>query len=319
MIELKSLRAYLIELESKLEQEKKKVEEYEKSVTDESRKTLVLTINEFFNSQVRRSTSSYEFNVLLHYESLKAYVLDKENPKQDAFSSDGVTVQYRRSYSSYEDDASFNDYVEINWYGSSAGCKDTNKLKYLEMAGDISLSLVAIEEEYKSMWMPKYKEIINYLKKYSEEFYSIQNEIIEVKSKINQLELDQFSVPGFECTINTYKKHKRNYHVDSWDCLEAYELVDEPYSITLQTGRSKYDRIDVNYFKFVGPAKRNKVDLLVTTSLHNKESHPVQVSKQTYEDFAKQVHYWQNEDSIKKSKYESERYERHVKEYSSKK
>jgi hypothetical protein len=218
-------------------------------------------------------------------------------------SSDGKwpsTINIRKRYS-YRDDE--NNYYEID-YRSSHNKVEDNNMYYLTTLGKIAQHISLITENIENEWKPAYKEIYNPYSELNSELGKLEQEINTIKRDIDIAKREEYKVAGFEHTISPNLCCKMNYDTDQ------YELVEQPRTFQLETGRGKWDYTNVNAYRVIGAAKYNKIALQVKRQddIHWLD---VEVKGDYFDAFIETVYDWERSKKDKYNASETERFNRY--------
>jgi len=224
-------------------------------------------------------------------------------PKID---SSPLDIYIRQNYKDYS------YYCELNWYSSTAREEHLEHLLYLSLLGKVAENFKAIQNFIVHILLIKYKNIKNPLSEFYNEQHKIEDSIIKLKNEIDDENITEYKQPGFECMI-------KNFDECDWDLDKdnkcKYRLKEHLHTINIKYGASKYDRIQVKWFKVIGPAKYNKIKLEVKslTSVLNPEypSSILSVSKDTFDVFIRSVFMWNTKNAEVLSEQNKERCEKY--------
>jgi hypothetical protein len=195
-------------------------------------------------------------------------------------------------------------FYEIN-YRSSLGKVQDDNIYYLTTLGKIAANFSVITEKMENDWENTYQVI--------------RQPYIQLKSKLNDLEYEvnklaaekavadreTYKAVGFEHTVAPQIVCKTNYDTNE------YELVETSNSCVLTTGRGKWDYIHVNSYRVVGPAKYNKIALIVKTGASDKWR-DIEVKYDYFDQFIQQVYHWEMNTKHWRDADETKRYNKYI-------
>ena len=162
-------------------------------------------------------------------------------------------INIRKHYS-YRDDK--DNYYEID-YRSSHNKVDDNNMYYLTTLGKIAQHISLITENIENEWKPAYKAIYAPHYELISELRTLEQEINTVKRDIHVANRETYKVVGYEHTVSPYMGCKMNYDTDQW------ELEEMKHEFNLETGKGRWDYMHVNAYRVVGPAKYNKIAVII--------------------------------------------------------
>jgi hypothetical protein len=84
-----------------------------------------------------------------------------------------------------------------------------------------------------------------------------------------------------------------------------------PNSFVLDTGRGKWDYMNVNVYRVVGPAKYNKIALQVKR-VGDEQWKDIDVKHDYFDSFIESVYAWETTNKARRDADETERYNRYV-------
>jgi len=207
-----------------------------------------------------------------------------------------------RRRSSYRDDE--NDYYEIE-YRSGHSKVNKNNIYYLTTLGKIAEHVNLITSNIRDEWKSAYKAISKPYYELNSELSKLEREINQIKQDIHTAKRETYKVPGYEHTVSPYLHCKMNYDTDQ------YELAETPNSILLDTGRGKWDYMNVNAYRVVGPAKYNKTALQVKR-IGDERWSDIEVKHDYFDSFIESVYAWETKNKARRDADETDRYNRYV-------
>ena len=211
------------------------------------------------------------------------------------------TINIRKRYS-YRDNE--NNYYEID-YRSSHNKVEDNNMYYLTTLGKIAQHISLITENIENEWKPAYKEIYNPYSELNSELGKLEREINIIKQDIHTAKREEYKVAGYEHTISPHVYCKMNYDTDQW------ELSETPYKLNLETGRGKWDYVQVNTYRVIGAAKYNKIALQYKRQ-DDERWIDVEVKHDYFDSFIESVYKWETNDKAKRDANETERYNKYA-------
>jgi hypothetical protein len=210
------------------------------------------------------------------------------------------TINIRKRYSFRDGE---NNYYEIDYRGSNNKVEDNN-MYYLITLGKIAQHINLITENIENEWKSAYKAIYNPYSELNSELGKLEREINQIKQDIDVAKREEYKVAGFEHTISPNLYCKINYDTDQ------YELVEQPRTFQLETGRGKWDYTHVNAYRVVGPAKYNKIALQVKKQDDTRWL-DIEVKGDYFDSFIETVYDWERSKRDKYNASETERFNRY--------
>jgi hypothetical protein len=200
------------------------------------------------------------------------------------------------------------DYLKINWYGSSATREHENVLNDLQIFGAVAAKLAWIEYEFINNWRPRLIEINKHGDLMRADIYQIEYNIRTVEQKVIQDGISKYKQVGFSCQINKPLGIETDYDTEGNPPI----LKEHDAYLKLSTGRSKWDYIFPQSFKVL---KTNKYKTTLDITFDNTKTKEFTVSAKSFDSFIAEVYRWQTgqSDSHNKGITEKfkERLERH--------
>ena len=262
--------------------------QYEETVYKPSLVRLNQSIHDWFSSVLSVSPHNVEFNS----DTLSITPINEGNWPS--------TINIRKRYS-YRDDES--NYYEID-YRSSHNKIDTNNMYYLTTLGKVAQHVALIVDNIENEWKPAYKAIYKPYSELSYELSKLESEINVIKRDIHTAKREEYKAIGFEHTISPNLYCKMNYDTDQ------YELVENPRTFQLETGRGKWDYIHVNAYKVIGLAKYNKIALQVKRQ-DDTQWRDIEIKGDYFDSFIETVYDWETSKKDKYNASETERFNRY--------
>ena len=210
-------------------------------------------------------------------------------------------INIRKHYS-YRDDE--NNYYDID-YRASHNKVDMANIYYLTTLGKIAQNVNLIIENIENEWKPAYKAIHTPHYELISELRTLEQEINAVKRDIHVSKRETYKAAGFEHTLSPYLHCKMNYETNQ------YELTEMPNSLVLDTGRGKWDYLNVNAYRVVGPAKYNKIALQIKRVGDERWS-DIEVKHDYFDSFIESVYAWETTNKARRDADETARYNRYV-------
>jgi hypothetical protein len=220
-------------------------------------------------------------------------------PTEDGRWPSAINVRRR---SSYRDDE--NDYYEID-YRSSHNKVGKANIYYLTTLGKIAEHINLITSNIRDEWKSAYKSIHNPHYQLISELRTLEQEINAVKQDIHTTKRESYKAVGFEHTVSPYTHCKMNYDTNQ------YELTEMPNSLVLDTGRGKWDYMNVNAYRVVGPAKYNKIALQIKR-VGDEQWRDFEVKHDYFDSFVESVYAWETNNKARRDADEIARYNRYV-------
>jgi hypothetical protein len=261
---------------------------YETVIHKPALEGLNKSINDWFNNVLTISPYSINFNS----DTLEI------TPSNDGKWPSAINIRKRYSYRDDE-----NNYYEID-YRSGHGKVEDNNIYYLTTLGKIAQHISLITENIENDWKPSYTAVYKPYSELSSELGKLEREINQIKQDIDVAKREEYKVAGFEHTISPNLYCKINYDTDQ------YELVEQPRTFQLETGRGKWDYTHVNAYKVVGPAKYNKIALQVKKQDDTRWL-DIEVKGDYFDSFIETVYDWERSKRDKYNASETERFNRY--------
>jgi len=264
--------------------------EFETTVHNPALERLNKSISDWFSSVLNVSPHSAKYTG----DTLEIVPMNEDNGRWPS------AIHIRKHYS-YRDDE--NNYYDID-YRSSHNKVDTNNMYYLTILGKMAQHSALIIDNIENEWKPAYKLIHIPHYELSSELGKLEREINQIKQDIDVAKREEYKVAGFEHTISPNLYCKINYDTDQ------YELVEQPRTFQLETGRGKWDYTHVNAYRVVGPAKYNKIALQVKKQDDTRWL-DVEVKGDYFDSFIETVYDWERSKRDKYNASETERFNRY--------
>jgi hypothetical protein len=192
-------------------------------------------------------------------------------------------------------------FVKINWYGSSATREHENILNDLQIFGAVAAKLAWIEYEFINNWRPKLIEINKHGDLMRADIYQIEYNIRTVEQKVIQDGISKYKQVGFSCQINKPLGIETDYDTEGNPPI----LKEHDAYLKLSTGRSKWDYIFPQSFKVL---KTNKYKTTLEITLDNTKTKEFTVSAKSFDSFIADVYRWQTGQSETNNKSITEKF-----------
>ena len=298
---MNTLQTTLTALQSQLESQKEASKYYYENVFAKEIATLEASIVEWF---YKFTGETYTIKIESGGETLQIYSLDQE--KADMWRHNAITINY---YSRYNEEAK----AKLSFYSKEVEYDDTKTIAYLKTLGMVAVLLPQI-----NFMMPTWKaEYQQYAQKryatFEQPISHTEFAIRKTEAEILEEGLASYKQAGFTHTVSSRTECERHYNVD-YQLEGAYTLEVKPNQyFALQTGRGRYDNVQVYAFEVVGHVKNGKVEMNIkTTAVEDGSFSPVVVTKARFDDFIATVYNWENFDRAKYNAKQTERYLDHM-------
>ena len=298
---MNTLQTTLTALQSQLESQKEASKYYYDNVFAKEIATLEASIVEWF---CKFTGETYTIKIESGGETLQIYSLDQE--KADMWRHNAITINY---YSRYNEAAK----AKLSFYSKEVEYDDTKTIAYLKTLGMVAVLLPQI-----NFMMPTWKaEYQQYAQKryatFEQPISHTEFAIRKTEAEILEEGLASYKQAGFTHTVSSRTECERHYNVD-YQLEGAYTLEVKPNQyFALQTGRGRYDNVQVYAFEVVGHVKNGKVEMNIkTTAVEDGSFSPIVVTKARFDDFIATVYNWENFDRAKYNAKQTERYLDHM-------
>jgi len=298
---MNTLQTTLTALQSQLESQKEASKYYYDNVFAKEIATLEASIVEWF---CKFTGETYTIKNESGGETLQIYSLGEE--KADMWRHNAITINY---YSRYNEEAK----AKLSFYSKEVEYDDTKTIAYLKTLGMVAVLLHQI-----NFMMPTWKaEYQQYAQKryatFEQPISHTEFAIRKTEAEILEEGLASYKQAGFTHTVSSRTECERHYNVD-YQLEGAYTLEVKPNQyFALQTGRGRYDNVQVYAFEVVGHVKNGKVEMNIkTTAVEDGSFSPVVVTKARFDDFIATVYNWENFDRAKYNAKQTERYLDHM-------
>lgn len=187
---------------------------------------------------------------------------------------------------------------------SSGNTDDPIDVEYGIMIGGICSKIETIKDLVMNTWTTSYKDAYDGLMELQEPLNNLNSSIRSLKEEMLEDQKASFMKPGFSLKLKSYKSIEWANSGDG--DLNERVLVDQPGSIKLQTGRSKYDYAYVTEFTV-----NKKVGYKYHVTVSNGTSDRVrtfQVTEKQFGEFLDGVINWENVKADKDSERNIERF-----------
>jgi hypothetical protein len=301
---MNTLQTTLTALQSQLESQKEASKYYYDNVFAKEIATLEESIVEWF---YKFTGETYTIKIQSGGEQLQ--IFSSEEDVKDMWHHNAITIYY---YSRYNEAAK----AKLSFYSKEVEYDDTKTIAYLKTLGMVSVLMPQI-----NFMMPTWKaEYQQYAQKryvtFEQPISHTEFAIRKTEAQILEEGLASYKQAGFTHTISSRTECERHYNID-YDQQGAYTLEVKPNQyFALQTGRGRYDNVQVYAFEVVGHVKNGKVEMNVkTTAVEDGSFSPIVVTKARFDDFIAIVYNWENFDSIKYNDKQTQRYLDHMSEF----
>jgi hypothetical protein len=215
-----------------------------------------------------------------------------------------IDIKKRRSYSGDEKET----YYEINYVSSNSKVNEKH-IHYLTMLGQIAQHSSTIISKIESEWDVMASNILKPYYELTTDLRKLEHEVFAIRQEIYNANREKFKVAGFEHTISPQLSCERNWEENGY----VYELKEIPKIFQLETGRGKWDYINVNAYRVIGAAKYNKTAIQIKKSSDSQQWIDMEVKNDYFDSFVHNVYVWETEDKQRRNNSETARYNDYLK------
>ena len=282
---MNTLQTTLTALEAQLESQRNDCIEYETNVYDKQLETLQEKVSNFFLSL------GIVKNVVFNGTSIKIVV-----NKTGSYSSSKIELYYELPWSREKDGLS--GCVELSWYGGRCKSADSEDIEYLRIVGDIAILLPTIQVEWHA-WYEDYQRYNKDKQVYYSAISTTERAMYDTKNLIAKGEIEQYKKVGFKCDLKPKIECMRDWDVQR-GTFGDYKLVEEPASIRLEYGYSKWNYSYIDSFEIVKELKRGKMLVKAKITNYNEEME-YELTPKFFQPFIQDVYNWQTSGAEEKS------------------
>jgi hypothetical protein len=279
-------------LESQYATKQSEAAQYELTVYNPALIELDKSINEWFSNELNINPHQIKFR----HDNLEITPSSSDNERWPAT----IDIKKRRSYNPNGDGK--DTYYEINYPSNNSKINEKH-IHYLTMLGQIAQHSSTIISKIESEWDVMASNILKPYYELTRDLRKLEHEVFAVRQEIHNINREKFKVAGFEHTISPQLSCERNWEENGY----VYELKETPKIFQLETGRGKWDYINVNAYRVIGAAKYNKTYIQIKKS-SDSQWIDMEVKNDYFDSFIHNVYVWETEDKQRRNDSETARY-----------